>query len=282
MMESSDFVFNDCIKRIDYSPVRGKTERMLKRFSFIPFARRSLENKIKEIDTLQMLSDKAFHFWDWFFDEMKSQNLCRAKHNFYKEMDTIFLKHEDSHQIGIEGESYIEFEINGKPEFSISDDGKGRETTIPILEGSQPENLILYDYPKTDLPPFGKIYVEYKFDTRFYLGDYTEGLPFSFTDNPLKNKESDTEWRLFYGKPGCVYLRFDDRLEEELTKSVYPRHEEGKRFEMEGKIYSGNELFYQGNIDCTGTFPFFITKGKKRQRDAVKNPVPAGGALVKV
>lgn len=272
----SDFVFSEHIQKMDFNPLREKTEKWLKRFSFIPFARKNIENKIKEIDELQKRTDNNYSFIEWFFGEMQSQNLCRAK---YRISDSFLHPGEDWHSVHINGGGIYEFVINGEPHFSISDDRKEKETRIPVMEGSQEEQLILFGYPIIELPPFGKLHVEYDFETYFNTGGYSDGKPLLFTDNPL----DIGGWYggyMYYGKPGKLFYRADDKLHEELEKSVLPMRAR-ERLNIEAKVYLEEALFFQGNIDCTGTFPFFRWRDKDKPRDAAKSPVPAEGMVLR-
>lgn len=285
---TSDFVFSECIKRMDYAPVMEKLEKRRKMFSFLSPVRKNLENKIKEIDDLQKRTDSNYTFIEWFFGEMQRQNLCTAK---YKISDNLLHSGpgNDWHSVDIEGMGIYEFPINGKEAFSVSEDGKERSTTIPVMEGSQECNLILFDFPLIELPIFGKLHVDYEFETYFNIGSYESDEPVLFTGNPLETGNWLQDYSLcFYGKPGKLFYRAGDRLDEELQKGVtgvfsqLPRKR--KNLNLQAKIYlDDGALFFQGNMECTGTFPFFIRRDKNRRRDSSpKGKKPVGDALVVV
>lgn len=279
---AAGFVFEEHIKKADFSLARNKLEKRLRFFSRIPKLERGIEERIKDVKRLQERTDRSYRFLSWFFDELQSQEYCNAIYS----VSDVFLGSRkgknEFYKVNISGSGLENFEINGFSSFDTSADRKLRKTIIPVLEGdAQEAKLILFDYPLTEIPLFGKLNVEYEFETYFNLGCYQEGEPLMFTNNLLKIAESGE--KVFYGKPGRLAYREGDLLSNELNRGVTGIFygEERDRLKIQAKIFSGGQLFYQGNMECRGTWPFFIRKGRDKPKEKKIMPKnPAGNMLI--
>ncbi|MFH1248902.1 MAG: hypothetical protein V1660_02015 [archaeon] len=267
---SNEFIFADHIKKADFSKERSSLEERLKN-AFFHFKKEYIINRIKRLNEIEKLTDNTYPFIEWFFEEMASHKYCKAEYDSKRVMG-LFGNEICMNTVTIKGEGIEDFPINGKPTFNISRDKRRKESVIPVLEGSREANLILYDYPLCDLPLFGKLETEYEFETYFSLGWTDKGKPFNFTKDILNLGSFLSEVPIFYGEPGKVNYRVGDGLHDELMKSVLPKYGR-ERLNLSVRMYiDGKKLFYQGNMESSGTFPFFISKDRDGDRQKRMTP----------
>ncbi len=83
-----------------------------------------------------------------------------------------------------------------------------------------------------------------------------------------------------------VNFRTGDALWEELMKSIFDNFNDShnpsrENYNLGGQIYISGEdtLFYQGNFECDGTFPFFIRGDNNKNKE--KNIITKSPELAK-
>lgn len=252
----SDFVFDEHVSRMDSQSVKkALMNRPLEKILGLIF-----EINLDKL-TSKTANDLAqgFDTIRDFFLNMESQKYCQVK-NIIKYSDGKIR----SNNVNIYGTGMESFNINGTPEFHISKDNLQKKTIIPVEKKGDEFNIIIYNHPSVEIPSITeKIDIHYDFKTWFSLGDcYSD-----FTKNPLKTQRdlerSHTDY--FFGEPGKLKYRMCDAFWKELNESIFGKMlyitQKRDRFNLSGKIYTmSKDLLYQGSMDSSGTFPFFIRK----------------------
>ncbi len=186
-------------------------------------------------------------------------------------------------RIRITGSGLESFKMREDPRFKISEDRKSRECSLPVEVGSrEKDEIIIYDYPNHSVPlsRFLKLSLDYTFSTEINLGEESSYGDKRFTKDPDKRMEWDGGLSkyvgFYYGKSGKVSFRCHDAMSDELNATVlgtwvYPNIRRD-RVKMQGKLYCEDNLIYQGNLNVTGSFPFYIDEDNSDNR--VKEPEP--------
>jgi len=292
----SGFEFDKHVLRMDESIIREKLEsKIVKRAYNRLFHNEKLDDLVKsELGQLDFLYDIVQNF----FDRMNSQKYCNIEYNI---SENDYFGYSLKHNIEISGSRTETFNLNGHSDLYKLQDGS-KVTVIPVKKGIDMFNLIVFDHPKTKLPNIGTIDVYYNFQTSLSLGeiDKRRYAHNHFTKNPLlTSKEHSSEYTEYYwyGKPGEIRYRHDDRFFKELEKSVlgimylrFPlnkniskellniildKNHARKKFDMLGSIslQENNKFIYQGIIESTGAFPFFLWKDNDNEKETYA-PIP--------
>ncbi len=252
------FVFSEHILKMDYWPYIEEVNEKLSRRFLLSKTKNGLEKKLEELKGLQRTIKEEHNHVKSFFEGMLNNKHCTVElvKCIYDNLNI------GAYYLKIDGKGTERFFIDGEVRYETSKDGKAKLLHIPTIIGNQSEVITIYDHPPPEatLPTLGSILVRYKFDTSLTLGYWGEdGMIFPFVSDPL-DQGSD----YFYGKPGKIVMRPLDRLTAELNQAIFYRKSasEDSKFNLEVSIIheKGNKIFYKGNMDNTGSFPFFITK----------------------
>jgi hypothetical protein len=300
--ETSGFEFDKHVLKMDKELVRNKLQ--------VKIIRRALNNALFDKEGFDRMIDEEYHsingFYEHvksFFNEMNEQKYCTLKYSI--EQNKFFGKAIE-HKVEISGSGMETFNLNGITRFYTINNSS--ITTIPVEKGADTFDLILFSHPQIEIPTVGTINLIYDFNTSFSVGqEYNGVLRFAstaFDNNPLKRTQfyplegTKTFW---YGKPGEVYYRYTDGFFEELKKSIFgailtrfPRDEpigenkledmlsadyKREKFKLQGTITfdRSNNFIYQGIIESSGAFPFFLWKdddGGRNGRKPITEPTP--------
>ncbi|MGV8141598.1 MAG: hypothetical protein ACP5NW_04125 [Candidatus Woesearchaeota archaeon] len=246
-----------------------------------------------------------------FFEEMNAQKYCNIKH--IVKNDTLIWKGIE-HKLDISGSGMETFNLNGLARFHMIKDTK--ITTIPVEKHEDEFYLILFGHPQIEIPTVGKIDVQYEFNTSLSLGEqYRSMIPSSpFVSNPMMIDYLHLGGieRYWYGKPGEVYFRHSDGFYWEIKKGVIGSESarlfmhdlddkelenmviqnkddyfsnKREKFKMSGTVTfnRSNTFIYQGMLESSGAFPFFIWKNDDdslRRKYGIK-PAPSHELSVK-
>jgi len=230
-----------------------------------------------------------------FFDEMNEQRYCNIK---YTITDHNSVVRGVEHKVIISGAGIETFNLNGITNFHIVHGEKIAVIPVEKNESTAEDSfeLIIFNHPQVEIPAVGTISIMYDFNTEFSVGEKYSGMlsisrdsSTRFTNNILSGINRDT----WYGKPGEVYYRWGDGIYEELNKAIfgglfdrYPKERRldqdklermltkdtslffrgREKFKMQGTIHfnRSNEFIYQGIIESSGAFPFFLWKDEDK------------------
>jgi len=203
-----------------------------------------------------------------FFNKINEGKYCNCEY-FSPQKNLEWL----DHILKISGKKLEEFTICDIPSFEITPNGE-KKTVIPIEKNGDQFDLFLFDHPQSrEIPVYGRLELDYKFDLEISLGGLT-----SITRN-VKNR-AETH----FGEPGKIYFRLGDKFYSEITEKVLGslKTKHNRRgiyrpnFYMQGVISINGEFLYQGQIDSNGTFPFFLKRdpeGDRGERTTPRKPV---------
>jgi len=260
--EFPDFIFEESISKIDYSPAIQSLEKKLK--NPLNFNKKIIEEKISSYKKEQENLDISYANISWFFSEMERQKKCKASLCF----NTVF----------IEGKGLETAIIREKPRYYMSEDKNSKSTVIPVTIGNDECNLLLFCQPQTEIPRRGTLFIDYEFKTEFKLFE-----TYRITD------DIDKKWKfadinnnleyLFYGNKNKnkFCLRVGDGLWEEIHNSMFDKFDNSpmprrEKYALSGQMFTRDQLYYQGNFECDGTFPFFVRRDDRGDRQKAETP----------
>lgn len=294
---SMDFDFDTHIQKLDKEVVREKL-------------RKSLLRKVHSLRTGESLDEvterrhdeltQHFDIFRNFFTLMRDIGDCDVQYIHTVEDDW------ESHDVRIEGSDTKTFDITGLPKFG--NDEARKIMHLPVKYNDDEFMLTFFDHPQQHVPPppFGKVEVMYEFATRFSLGSHSK-----FQKDPLKTwtvsnttnyhpirgnnyvtlfnllileRASEAPFggvtgfeRYWYGKEGKPVYRFQDALWGELANAIFGPWYHGERynFKMQGIVHTnpGDSFLYQGKLESSGTFPFFLGRDDGSAKSKSPKPV---------
>lgn len=208
-----------------------------------------------------------------FFTNMEERGYCNQSYEVFNP------KYCPRHRVRIWADKKDTFDIEGRPVFL--EDGK---TEIPVHKNGDTFNLILFQHPQQDIIPGSRLNVFYQFQVTLSLGEAYATNP-KFTRNVRKLNSSgfvDSPIPFWFGEPGRIYYRPGDAFGKELSQKILGVWDGGGRthFYMSGTVYQNGDFLYNGKLDSTGTFPFYLREQKDREGDRETGLVPICGATV--
>lgn len=273
------FTFNEHVFPIDEGMFKERIRRQyLKRAFAWMSSKTDLDGLVKQ--KLAELNNHYQKFSD-FFERMQGQGYCTIDYSVNNTLG-------ESHTVTISGEKTDIFTLNGNAK-NRQTAKREEEIMVPVEKQGDEFCLVLYHQPTAPLPGFGEIMLHYTFKTSFSLGKRYNGhaqwgIP-PFTKDLLEtnygyNYDKQDYIGAWCGEPGKVIYRFRDALFQELRDAIFaPLLPFGKdkreHFTMEGTLsLLTGQAFYQGLMESTGTFPFFIRKDEDDDDDSEKMHVP--------
>lgn len=263
MNQEVPFVFEDHVLRMDYNGLEARLEERRNLFTHL-----WVERKLSRLRELKKTSDKEYHFWRDFFARVNAQDLCTLT---YTEFDEDRCQRPKLH---FKGENVVSFDVIGKPYCKTDPKTGFKQTAIPVMMGTQREQIIIDDHVQKVWPLFEKIDIDYIFQF-----DISLGRPFQFTQNPLITSTGDwfdkTEEHYFFGAPGRIYFRTNDAFTHQLFDNITARIKELDKkvpWSLSVSVYVNHELYYAGTMQNTGTFPFFIERDEDKKRSTTPEP----------
>ncbi|MBS3071933.1 hypothetical protein J4408_03000 [Candidatus Pacearchaeota archaeon] len=197
-----------------------------------------------------------------FFHLLEKYQYCQQTYEVYDKG-----RYWEKHLLRLSADKRENFTITGKPEFLKSEEK--RTTKIPVEKFGDDFDLILHGHPQAEILPFSRLQVDYQFNITISLGersllgpDMTKKVHKTYKMN-FRDKRVGT----WYGRPGRIYFRpgdqFHDEIHNKLT-GVWTNLKSRPELYLSGIIHQNGEFLYNGQIDSTGSFPFFI-RGKDNE-----------------
>ena len=249
----SEFDFDEHILKLDLDEIRRREEELRRKNRGLSKILNSLRST-PNLDSINNFNEdeynEEFCLVRNFFQNMYMEKYCNSRYIIEKDTD------KEIHKVRIYGTGVEDFELNGESDFNMN------FTRIPVEKNGQEFRLAVYAQPQTFLPPFGKINVEYRFETNFRLGYKNEGECTTFTDDVFETSSRGYgRIHYYYGEPGKVYFRIRDALYNNMNNAIFGDYNNQRpNFHLQGRVYLDNKMIYQGEMESSGTFPFFIER----------------------